>query len=108
SETWNRKMIADRLRAVLDQVRVEVRQASQGAPPSVADLAERIVRLVVQGEPASLRPVINATGILIHPELGPPPLANAALQAIAAVGRDYASVGQDLPSGYSAPRAHAV
>jgi L-seryl-tRNA(Ser) seleniumtransferase len=47
----------------------------------------------------SLRPVINATGVVLHTNLGRAPLAAAALQRIAEVARGYASVEYDIDRG---------
>jgi L-seryl-tRNA(Ser) seleniumtransferase len=47
----------------------------------------------------SLRPVINATGIVIHTNLGRAPLAPEALEAVERVGRGYSSAEYDLAEG---------
>ncbi len=47
----------------------------------------------------SLRPVINATGVIIHTNLGRAPLADAAVAQVAAVGRGYANLEYDLAAG---------
>ncbi len=47
----------------------------------------------------SLRPVVNATGIVIHTNLGRAPLAAEALEAIERVGRDYSNLEFELDSG---------
>ena len=55
-----------------------------------------------------LRPVINATGILLHTGLGRSPLADEAIAEMTAVARDYASVEVDLPTGRRSRRSLAV
>ena len=47
----------------------------------------------------SLRPVINATGVVLHTNLGRAPLAPSALAAIAATARGYSNLEFDLDSG---------
>jgi len=47
----------------------------------------------------SLQPVINATGVVIHTNLGRAPLAEAAIDHVAAVARGYASLEYDLARG---------
>lgn len=47
----------------------------------------------------SLRPVLNATGVILHTNLGRAPLADAAVAAISAVASGYSTLEFDLPSG---------
>ncbi len=47
----------------------------------------------------SLEPVINATGIIVHTNLGRAPLADAAIERVAAIARGYASLEYDLGHG---------
>jgi len=48
---------------------------------------------------ASLRPVINATGVIIHTNLGRAPLSDAALAAMTNVGRGYSNLEFELEAG---------
>ncbi len=47
----------------------------------------------------SLVPVLNATGVVLHTNLGRAPLASVALQAIGAVGPGYSNLEFDLATG---------
>ena len=47
----------------------------------------------------ALRPVINATGVIVHTNLGRAPLAAAAIDRIAEIARGYASIEYDLDGG---------
>ena len=53
----------------------------------------------------TLRPVINATGVIIHTNLGRAPLAEAALTRITEVARGYATLEYDLAAGVRGSRA---
>jgi L-seryl-tRNA(Ser) seleniumtransferase len=64
-------------------------------PDLEAALRGRIEQL---GRPA-LRPAINATGVIIHTNLGRAPLSRAARAAIEAVSRGYSNLEFDLESG---------
>jgi L-seryl-tRNA(Ser) seleniumtransferase len=66
-----------------------------------ADAATRL-DAVVRG---SLRPAINATGVVIHTNLGRAPLGDAALARLAAVAGGYATLEYDLAAGTRGSRA---
>ena len=48
---------------------------------------------------STLRPVINATGVIVHTNLGRAPLCQAALEQVRAVGRGYSTLEYDLGEG---------
>jgi L-seryl-tRNA(Ser) seleniumtransferase len=60
-----------------------------------ADLRRRLAAL----ETPSLRPAINATGVIVHTNLGRAPLSRAARAAMDAVSRGYSNLEFDLESG---------
>jgi L-seryl-tRNA(Ser) seleniumtransferase len=105
----NHNTVVARVRTLLDDLKRDVQSAAHDIPlPSIAELAERIVRRLQQDERPRLRSVINATGVLLHPELGGPPLAEAAVEELVVAARDYASVELDLISGERALPSVAV
>ncbi|HET9381625.1 MAG TPA: L-seryl-tRNA(Sec) selenium transferase [Streptomyces sp.] len=57
--------------------------------------------------PAGLRPVHNATGVVVHTNLGRAPLSPAALEAMTTAG-GYADVELDLATGTRAPRGRSA
>lgn len=67
-----------------------------GGVDAVASLAADLARLLWR---PSLRPVINATGTLLHTNLGRSPLCAAALRAVNEVSRGYSNLEYDLDSG---------
>jgi L-seryl-tRNA(Ser) seleniumtransferase len=67
-----RKLIVDEARRVLDQIRDEIRAGRYSNAVSVAQRVERNLRNL---ETLSLRRVINATGVVLHTNLGRAPLA---------------------------------
>ena len=57
----------------------------------------------------SLQPVINATGVVVHTNLGRAPLADAAADRVAAVARGYSTIEYDVAQGGRGRRdAHAA
>ncbi len=90
------------VKAAVVAAQQEVR-AGQLAPGEV--VAEVTRRLPLR--PASLRPVLNATGVVLHTNLGRAPLAPAAVQAVAdAAG--YTDVEYDLGTGRRARRGRQM
>src|SRR3954471_7615167 len=72
---------------------------------AVGDLVAE-ARAYVRGP--SLRPVLNATGVIVHTNLGRAPLASDALDAIARVASGYSNLEYDLGAGARGSRqAHA-
>jgi L-seryl-tRNA(Ser) seleniumtransferase len=59
---------------------------------------EAVVRLR-QVTRASLRPVINATGVVVHTNLGRAPLAESAIEAVAQLAAGYTNLEYDLAEG---------
>jgi L-seryl-tRNA(Ser) seleniumtransferase len=84
-------------RQALETARGAIARGSRS--PSEEQLAEDVLgraRLVLE---PSLRPVINATGVIIHTNLGRVPLSDAAIEAMAAVSRGYSNLEFDLEGG---------
>jgi len=70
------------------------------APPSaIAGLEEDARARAAAAARPSLRPVINATGVIVHTNLGRAPLARAAIEAAASVAEGYSNLEYDLPKG---------
>ncbi len=66
---------------------------------SFESLSATIIDRLRAGAFESLVPVVNATGILLHTNLGRAPLAPAALAAIGRIGASYSNVEYDLERG---------
>jgi L-seryl-tRNA(Ser) seleniumtransferase len=68
----------------------------EAAARAIETLAEAALDASARG---SLRPVINATGVVIHTNLGRAPLAEAAIERVAAIGRGYSNLEYDVAAG---------
>lgn len=102
-------VVVSGVRAVLEEVRNEVQTAaSEMTLPSLAELADRIARRVLETAHSGQMPLINATGVLLSSALGSPPLAAEAIAEMTSVASDFASVEFDLASGQPARRSGAV
>ncbi len=86
-------------------------RSDRSVPTDTASLVTRVLRMMNEDRP-HLRPVINATGILLNTGLGRAPLAAEAAEAVAQVARGYCNLELDLASGergrpHDGGRAHA-
>lgn len=102
-------VVVTEVRSFLDNLREDIREATTDVKmPAPTELAETIAKWIVTDQQPKLRPVVNATGILLHTGLGRAPLPNAALAAINEVSGGYASVEVDLESGHRSQRVQSV
>ncbi|HVH10094.1 MAG TPA: L-seryl-tRNA(Sec) selenium transferase [Gemmatimonadales bacterium] len=92
------------LRAVRDTL--DAARANGGSTPEEGWSAAIRARLGRLAEP-SLRPLINATGVVLHTNLGRAPLAPAAIAAMTAIAGGYANLEYDLSQGSRGSR-HAL
>lgn len=91
--------------AVVAAVREALEQARTGRSGVPADWAAEVRDRLTQRMAASLRPVLNATGVVLHTNLGRAPLAPAAIAAMQDVARGYSALEYDLASGIRGHRA---
>jgi L-seryl-tRNA(Ser) seleniumtransferase len=94
------------LRRVVDEARRVALDGGQ-APGKAALLTQAAGLLAHQSRP-TLRPVINATGVIIHTNLGRAPLSEAALEAMRAVAEGYSTLEYDLEPGTRGKRDRHV
>ena len=91
--------------AVVDAVRESLAAARvrRAGPPEswAADIRERLADRVRP----SLRPVLNATGVVLHTNLGRAPLAPVALEAVACIAGGYSNLEFDLDTGSRGSRS---
>lgn len=80
---------------------VEIRQSiGQGAPvPSFDEVVDSVVTMAHNLESVSLQPVINATGVILHTNLGRAPLSIEAIKAMELACQGYSNLELDLNSG---------
>jgi len=85
------------IRGVLDEARAAI---VSGIPcPSSSALIARVVERVEELGRPTLWPVINATGVILHTNLGRAPLSEAAIAAMEEAGRSYSNLEYDLTAG---------
>ena len=82
-------------RATIDERRAELRAGAEDDPDLLARARERLART----QQPSLRRVINATGVIVHTNLGRAPLAEAARDAVAQAAQGYSNLEWDAETG---------
>ena len=92
------------VRAAREAVAAARKSRDQGERNWAAEVADR---LATHGR-SGLRPVINATGVVLHTNLGRAPLAEAALDAMREIGRGYSNLEYDLDAGIRGHRTDHV
>jgi L-seryl-tRNA(Ser) seleniumtransferase len=90
-------------RTIVARAREEIRA---GADPG--DLVARVEAELAEARAPQLRRVLNATGVLVHTNLGRAPLPVAALERVAEVGRGYSNLEYDLGAGARGSRQDHV
>ena len=90
-------------RDVLARAREEIRG---GFDPG--DLAARLEQALAAARAPSLRRVLNATGVIVHTNLGRAPLAAAALERVQDAARGYSNLEYDLTDGARGSRQDHV
>ena len=97
-------LAVDAARTVLAHAREQIRTGE-----SPGDLAELLQRELDRVRAPRLRRVINATGVIVHTNLGRAPLAEAALAQVAAAARGYSNLEYDVAAGNRGSRqTHVV
>jgi L-seryl-tRNA(Ser) seleniumtransferase len=96
-------LAVDAARSVLSRAREEIRA---GADPG--DLTDRLAAELGATRAARLRRALNATGVIVHTNLGRAPLAEAALERVREVGGGYSNLEYDLSAGTRGSRQDHV
>jgi L-seryl-tRNA(Ser) seleniumtransferase len=105
AEQSGRALVTQAIRDVLAQLRVQLKtDPAQLNQPGAATfelphLESRIIAEVERILAPSLRPVINATGVVLHTNLGRAPLSPAAAAQITETATHYANLEYDIPRG---------
>ena len=100
-EQYSRFETVSALRSHLDAVREQIRENDKFVLPdfSSAEFINDVRDKILRGRERSLKTVINASGIILHTNLGRAPLAEETIAAIEAVALGYSNLELDLESG---------
>ena len=105
-----REFVVTEIQRLLNDVRDDIRSDPAGAGEATSlerldrALSERLKARLVPG----LRPVINATGVILHTNLGRAPLSAAARNSISALSGRYANLEYDISEGRRSQRDKTI
>lgn len=97
SAQWGHDLTVSAVRQTLEQTRQAIQQGA--ACPSPEELARAVGENLARHLEPTLRPAINATGVIIHTNLGRAPLSADARAAMNAVALGYSNLEYDLEAG---------
>jgi L-seryl-tRNA(Ser) seleniumtransferase len=95
----SRNLVADAARTVLQRMRDDISRNLASALPETGAIAVQVADEVVHLLTPSLRPVINATGVILHTNLGRAPVAQAAIEHIRQTSGQYTNLEYDIAGG---------
>lgn len=97
AETFGQPRVAAQARRVLDAARQAI--AGGHPAPDVDELIGSVVQAAQSAWRSSLQPVVNATGVVIHTNLGRAPLSEEAIEAMERATAGYSNLEFDVASG---------
>lgn len=101
---FGRPLTLNALRVTLEEARARFKSNPEaGLPSTEGILAQAESRLTAWTAP-TLLPVINATGVILHTNLGRAPLSRAAIAAMKASAENYSTLEYDLQKGQRGSR----
>lgn len=99
---YGRPLVTDVLREMLARTRERLKNqngVTPATPPKTEDLLNEAHAALKSITTTTLRPVINATGVILHTNLGRAPLSKAAVAAMQAAAQGYSTLEFDLAKG---------
>ena len=89
--------VMEAVRASLERIRKEV--AGGARCPAPEAIEEALLARLAEATRGSLRPVVNATGVVVHTNLGRAPLSEEAIDAMRRAAQGYTNLEYDLAAG---------
>ena len=96
---FGRPLTLDSLRQTLDDIRARFKLNPEVGLPSIDLIFTQAESTLAAWTSPTLHPVINATGVILHTNLGRAPLSAAAIHAMDVVSRGYSNLEFDLETG---------
>ena len=103
-DAYGRPLTLDALRTTLEETRARFKTQPEAGLPSTDDILAQAESHLTAWTSPTLLPVINATGVILHTNLGRAPLSTATIHAMNAVAANYSTLEYDLEKGQRGSR----
>lgn len=94
-----RPLTIDAIRQTLEEIRTEMRSRPEMEAPAVEAVLRRAASHLSRWDRLPIQSVINATGVILHTNLGRAPLSPSAIQAMSTAAGSYSNLEFDLQTG---------
>jgi L-seryl-tRNA(Ser) seleniumtransferase len=101
---YGRPLTLDALRSTLDETRARFKSDPQSDLPSTDVILAQAESHLITWTTPTLLPVINATGVILHTNLGRAPLSSATIVAMKEAAENYSTLEYDLEKGQRGSR----
>ena len=101
---YGRSLTLDALRLTLEEARARFKAALEAGLPSIEDILTQAESHLMTWTASTLHPVINATGVILHTNLGRAPLSKATIAAMKEAAESYSTLEYDLEKGQRGSR----
>ena len=98
-ESTPRSVVVDAAREIIDELRREILSGEREDTPEKDELIAEICDRITGKKKRNLRTLINATGVVLHTNLGRSNLCRAAVESVTAVADSYSNLEYDLKRG---------
>jgi L-seryl-tRNA(Ser) seleniumtransferase len=105
---FQRAYVTQSVRVVLEEFRQRLAADAALQPPSPAEVMAAAAARMAAEQPLALRPVVNATGVVLHTNLGRALLAPEAIDAVTRVAATASNLEYDLHGGERGDRDDLV
>ena len=105
SGSYGRPLTLRAIRKALETYRGRLSSQAGGEAPALDEILSETEHLLQEWTRLSLRPVINATGVILHTNLGRAPISRKATAAMGAIALGYSSLELDLSTGKRGARS---
>jgi L-seryl-tRNA(Ser) seleniumtransferase len=99
---YGRPLVTGETRNVLQEIRADALRG--GLIPMMDEIVDRISVRLIEFAQFTIKPVINATGVILHTNLGRAPFSKNAIEAMKEAAQNYSTLEFDLKSGTRSKR----